>query len=215
MVWAGVGKGSAQCTRSKHTGATGFKLACISRHFIILSTASSAWTLLFSLEVYAAIISRIKEREWGTTTGGLEISYMEEDVLYMVIVFVIQVIVGLLLNYASGRFKGQRVMLWRGSTNIDTLILLFNIDMISITFKRLETKFFGGIVAGDACRVIHHFFASCDLTVNGLFVRMRGFSYPSGITLDGALDSEDHGIWPMARYGSEQWGRLCVNNNKK
>ena len=66
--------------------------------------------------------------------------------------------------------------------------------MISITFKRLETKFFGAIVAGDACRVIHHFFASCDLTVNGLFVRMRGFSYPSGITLDGALDSEDHGI---------------------
>lgn len=36
---------------------------------------------------------------------------MEEDVLYMVIVFVIQVIVGLLLNYASGRFKGQKVML--------------------------------------------------------------------------------------------------------
>ena len=32
---------------------------------------------------------------------------MEEDVLYMVIVFVIQVIVGLLLNYATG-VEGSR-----------------------------------------------------------------------------------------------------------
>ena len=72
---------------------------------------------------------------------------------------------------------GRRVMLLStGASNLD--LLIFSI-VDGFDNLQVETKFFQVLSLAGHPPV----FASCDSTVNGCFVRMRGLSCPNGITL--------------------------------